>query len=281
MNPLGIFNLSYRTVPLEEMARIVAGHGLVCMMFDPRYHTVSAGEQLTEKHARHVREVLEENGLKIVAVAGYTNLVDPDPERREQGLKAFERMIEVCYDFGTPYIATESGSLNPVHLKQAYAGNETEEAWEDLRGVLDRLLRKAEAHGVKLLIEGYVKNVVISTERAARLIREREDQPLGFVMDPFNYYSREDLNHPREAMDRIFSAIGSRSVVAHAKDVVYTDEGIVTPRSGAGKADWHYYARLLQEHTPEIPLILEHLKAGEVEECIRFVKNAFAQVEES
>jgi sugar phosphate isomerase/epimerase len=275
MNPLGIFNIVYRNYSLEDMARAVAGHGLKYVVFDPRHHTVPPGEELTSEHARRVRSVLEKHGITIVAVGGYTNLVDPDPERREKGLKAFERMIEVCRDFGTPYIATETGSLNPIHLKQAYPGNETEEAWEDLRGVLDRLMRKAEAHGVTILIEGYVKNVVCSTERALRLIREREGRPLKFVLDPFNYHTRGDMERPREALDRIFAAVASRSVVAHAKDVLYTEEGIVTPKPGAGRADWEYYAHLLQKHIPAVPLILEHLKPGEVEECLRFVRNAF------
>lgn len=276
-NPLGIFNTVYARLSLEEMARAVQAHGFRHVHLDPRAPGIlPPGAPLTADRARRVRQVLADHGISVAALAGYTNLVDVHTERREAGLRAFEQMIELCQEFGTPYIATETGSLNPESPWEDYPANHAPAAWEELLTVLRRLLQRARQNGVTILIEGYVNNVVATTEEAARLLADLGAEGLGFVLDPFNYFTRADVERPREALDRIFRAIAARAPIAHAKDVVYTDRGIATPKAGAGRMDWPAYAAMLRRHAPHIPLILEHLGPGEVEACKATVEAAFA-----
>jgi hypothetical protein len=58
-------------------------------------------------------EAFQAEGLEVAAVAGYVNRVNPDPARREAGLERLHRLIDLCREFGTLYLATETGSLNP------------------------------------------------------------------------------------------------------------------------------------------------------------------------
>ncbi|HEX6972493.1 MAG TPA: sugar phosphate isomerase/epimerase family protein [Limnochordia bacterium] len=280
MNPLGIFTTVYGRASLLEMARAIQGHGMRFVHLDPRYPPIQTGGGIpTAARAREVRQILADHQIAIAALAGYTNLVHADLTAREAGLEAFERLIDLCAEFGTRYIATETGSLHPENPWEDHPNNRTPEAWAALKGALERLLRRARPAGVTILLEGYVNNVLATTEQAARLVDELGPEGLGFVLDPFNYFTREDMAAPAAALDRIFGAIAQRAPIAHAKDVVYTERGIETPKAGAGRMDWPAFAARLLRERPHVPLILEHLRAEEIPACKAFIEAAFARAE--
>jgi sugar phosphate isomerase/epimerase len=275
-NPLGIFNTVYRDLSIAEVAQALVREGLTHLQLDPRVPNLWGPEGPTLQRAREIRKVLADHGITVAALAGYTNLVDPNPERREAALQQFEDMIALCEPLGTSFIATETGSLHPQSPWLDYPANHEPAAWQLLISVLERLLKTAQAHGATILMEGYVNNVVATPEQAAQLVQELGSANLGFVLDPFNYFRPEDMAQPGAAFARIFRAIAAYAHVAHAKDVVSTERGIETPRVGAGKADWPAYARQLRTHVPHIPLILEHLRPEEVAHCKALVEAAFA-----
>lgn len=276
MNPLGILSNVYGAVPVEEVARRARADGFAAVHFDPVLHGVAVDGPGAAGAARAARRALEDQGLTVAALAGYTNLVDPDPERRARGLRRFESLLDVCHEFGTPYVATETGSLHPSSPWEDYAANHTPAARAELLEVLRRLLERARARGATILIEGYVNNVVATTEEASALIADLGGEGLGFVLDPFNYFTREDVERPRAALERIFAAVARRAPIAHAKDVVYGPKGIDTPRAGQGRMEWAAYADMLRRHAPTIPLLLEHLRPEQVAECRAFVERVFA-----
>jgi sugar phosphate isomerase/epimerase len=278
-NPLGIFNSVFHHLPLREMAKTLQGYGFTHVHLSPELDSVTGSEPLDAAKARHIRQTLADHGIGVAAIAGYTNLVDPNAERRERKLQKLERLIELSHDLGSPYVATETGSVNPDNEWDDHPDNHTQAQREQMLATLDRLLRKAREHGVTLLIEGYVNNVVATTEEAVRLLDDLGPDGLGYVLDPFNYFRPEDLNRQQETLDRVFAAIAARSPIAHAKDVIFNDKGIIdTPKVGTGKLDWKLYAVNLRKHAPNVPLILEHLDAADVPGCLALVKQAFADV---
>ncbi|CAG7646967.1 hypothetical protein PAESOLCIP111_05283 [Paenibacillus solanacearum] len=278
MNPLGIFNHVYRNYSLQDMAATVSSLGLHHLHLEPRIPQIlPPGERISSAWARSVKRELDRYDLNVAALCGYCNLVHHDPEAREVGLRTFEQLIEVCHDFGTPYIATETGGLNPQFPNLDYPANHTEEGWEQLLIVLDRLVNKCKAHGVKLLIEGCVKYTVATTEEALRVLGRYGEEHIGFVLDPCNYFRNEDLAAPTAVLDDVFRTIAPHAPIAHAKDVVYTDKGIETPKAGDGFMDYKAYAQLLRRHTPDIPLIIEHLKPADVPGVIELIRQAFAE----
>jgi len=94
----------------------------------------------------------------------------------------------------------------------------------------------------------------------------------GFVLDPNNYYLEKDLKDGDSHLNRIFEAIGDAAPLAHAKDVLYVDGKVTTPRAGTGKLNWPLFVKLLNQYQPSAPLVLEHLNQNEVEETKAFVE---------
>jgi sugar phosphate isomerase/epimerase len=270
MNPLGIFNDVFRA-DFDEQARLIHEAGFECIQLRPLYGPINA--QTCEEY---IAPFLSQ-GLQIAALAGYTNLVNPDLEARERNNRRFFEMIDHCRDFGATLIATETGSLNRESEWEDTSENHTETAWQILMPVLKEAVKRAEDAGVTLLIEGYVNNVVATVKDCERLRNEIPSPALGFVLDPNNLFEEADMDDVPAHLERIFEIIGPDAPLAHIKDIEYRNGSIETPRAGTGQLDYAAFARLMQKYQPNAPLILEHLGQAEVPETMAFVKRFFAE----
>jgi L-ribulose-5-phosphate 3-epimerase len=268
MNRLGIFPDVFAGEHREQAKRTRAA-GLACVHLRPP-------AELTPAACRAAAEAFRSEGVEVAAVAGYVNLVNPDLARREAGVARLHRLIELCPEFGTPYLATETGSLNPDSEWADHPANHTEAAWQVLLPILREAVRRCEDAGVTLLIEGYVQNVVAAVSDCRRLREEIPSPNLGFMLDPNNLFEESDMADVPAHLERIFAAIGPYAPVAHAKDVVYRDGQIDTPRAGTGALDYPTFARLMQQYQPDAPLVLEHLRESEVPETVAYVRRFFA-----
>lgn len=276
VNKLGIMSYVYPGYSAAEMAKAIQANGMRYVQLDPRQEGLHAGDPYSVRRAETIRGIFAERGIEIVALSGYINLLDPDARKRETNAAVLERMIEVCEAYGAGYVATETGSLHPTNQWGYHPDNDSDYAWETLLAAVDRLRAAAVRHRAVFLLEGYITNVLSTPEKARRLIDELGTEGLGLVLDPFNYMTEPDLANQKEALERLFGLIGGLCPIAHAKDAVYTDKGFKSPRAGTGSMDWLLVAEAFARHTPDIPLILEHLQAEEAEETMRFVKNRFA-----
>jgi sugar phosphate isomerase/epimerase len=279
MNKLGFMSYVYMGWSAEDMAENACKHGMTYVQLDPKQKLqVMDDEPFSLARVEKIRSIFEKKGISIVGLSGYTNLLNPNLQKREDKLSQLEKMIDLCSAYGTRYIATETGSLHPTNAWRDYEGNRSPEAWDQLLKTVDRLRSRAVKNGAVLLVEGFALNVLGTAEQAARLMEQLGTDGLGIIMDPFNYLTQDDLTRQDEAMANIFRCIGKYCPIAHAKDTLYDEEGFTTPRVGAGQADWHVYTALLANHLPELPLILEHAKPEEVEPCLALIRKAFESV---
>jgi sugar phosphate isomerase/epimerase len=279
MNKLGIMSYIYNGWTAEAMAAEIRRHGLGYIQLDPKQSFgVMDEDPFSIERAHKIKDIFLQHGIRIVALSGYSNLVHPDAAKREKKIQEVEKRIDLCAAYGTRYLATETGSLHPTNGWRDCEENRSEEAWQLLTGVVDRLRRRAVKGGAVLLIEGFINNVLSRPEQAALMTEQLGTEGLAFVMDPFNYLAREDLDLSRQqpALERVFQAIAAYTPIAHAKDTLYTDDGIKTPRVGAGEVQWSLYASMLQRHLPDAPLIVEHADPNDVGDVLTLIQNAFA-----
>ncbi|MFD0676283.1 MULTISPECIES: sugar phosphate isomerase/epimerase family protein [unclassified Paenibacillus] len=276
MNKLGFMSYVYMGWSAEDIAENACKHGLTYMQLDPKQKfQIMDDEPFSPVRIEKLRTIFENKGISIIGLSGYTNLLNPNLAKREDKLAQLEKMIDLCSAYGTRYIATETGSLHPTNAWRDYEGNRSPEAWEQLLSIVDRLRNRAVKNGAVLLVEGFALNVLATVEQAASLIEQLGSEGLGIIMDPFNYFTPEDLSKQEEAMAHVFKHIGPYSPIAHAKDSLYNEEGFTTPRVGAGQANWDVYAAYLASCMPEVPLILEHAKPEEITDCVELIQQAF------
>ena len=227
----------------------------------------------TGTKARLITRTLAKHNLKIVALFGYYNVVDPDLARRKRGEQRMQVLIENWKQFNCPVISTETGTLNEKSEWLESPENATEQGYQACRAALEKLAQAAKQHGAIISIEAYWRNVIDSIARADRVLH---DVPgLKLVMDPCNYYRKEQLSQMDPMLEEMFRRLGKKIVLAHAKDVKAAADGTDLPASGQGVLDYPLFLRLLAGLNRELFLIIEHLTLDDVPRARDYVLSQF------
>jgi sugar phosphate isomerase/epimerase len=208
-----------------------------------------------------------------VGLFGYYNVVDPDIPRCRMGEARLEALLSNGKRLGCSLVSTETGTFNSQSEWEDSPENQTEQAYRHCRDALAKHARTAEKHGAVLSIETYYRNVIGTIDRAERLFREVNSPALRLVMDPCNYFRKQDLPRMRPMLASMFRGLGEQIVIAHAKDVKASavGESEDLPAAGLGVLDYLLYLRLLAQLDRPIPLVVEHLRRPDVARARDFV----------
>ena len=271
---LGIDSRLYSGLPVEEAARRIKADGfsnvLTAYQFaDARLNPLAPDWQAVKK----ITDAFERHGIRVAAAFGYYNVVHPDPARRKQGEARMLAMIANCKRLGAASISTETGTFNAKSEWMDSPENATEAAYQECRKALENLARAAEKAGAVVSIEAYWRNVIGSIDRAERILREVDSPSLKLVMDPCNYFRKEDLPRMQPMLKEMFRRLGRQIVVAHAKDVKASSDGTDLPAAGRGVLDYPLYLRLLAELDRPMDLILEHLSLDDMPRAREYVRS--------
>jgi sugar phosphate isomerase/epimerase len=227
--------------------------------------------QITTERCRQASEPFQEAGVALACLSGYSSLMDPNLERRHRSIIRLHALLRHCGDFGTSYLATETGSLSPKSPWAPYPPNRSPEAWTELRLIVAEALRVAADHGATLLLKADSTHVLATVEDCTRLREELDHPSLGFVLDPANFLVERRPASLRADVERIFELLGSYAPVVHAKDIRFEGDEVVLPRTGHGVLDYCHFFRLLRQYQPDAPVILEHLRPEEVADTVKHV----------
>ena len=271
---LGVFTGVYSGLPLEEAARRIVADGFHGVVLEYGFADVKFDPWAPDwDKARLITRTLAKHHLKIAGLFGYYNLVDPDPARRQRGEQRMQVLIANWKQFGCPIISTETGTLNDKSEWLESPENATENGYQACRAALEKLTNAASKTGAVISIEPYWRNVIDSIARTERVLQELPG--LKLVMDPCNYFRKEDLSRMDPMLEEMFRKFGKQVVLAHAKDVIAAAEGTDLPASGKGVLDYPLYLRLLAGLNRELFLIIEHLTLEDVPRARDYVLSQF------
>ena len=276
---LAIVSSAYGKLSPAETAKKMKSQGFSGVILDYAFSDLGFNWEAPDwEAAKKIAGCFTDQGISIVGLSTYYNVIDPDAARRKRGEARMEFFIEHWKRLGSPILCTETGTLNAQSEWLESPENSTEKAYLDCRAAFERLAGKAEKTGAFVAIEPYWKNVIASVERAERLFREVPSKALKLVMDPCNYYRKEDLARMDPILEDIFRRIGEKTVLAHAKDVKASADGTDLPAAGLGVLDYPLYLRLLAKLDREVFLALEHLGLDDVPRARDFVLGQFEKI---
>jgi sugar phosphate isomerase/epimerase len=276
---LGIMSMVYGGLPVEEAARKIAADGfssVVCdfTFADARFDPLAPDWKVAAK----ITSTLHRHGVRVAGLMGYYNVVDPDASRRKLGEARMNALLTQGKRLGTPLVAVETGTFNTTSEWAEAPENDTEDAFVKARDALAALAHTAEKAGAVVAIEAYWRNIVSTIERAERLFREVDSPALKMVMDPCNFYRKDDLPKMQPMLEAMFKSLGDRIAIAHAKDVKASPDGTALPAAGLGALDYPLFLRLLAGLDRPMDLMLEHLQAPDVDRAKAFVKSQFDKI---
>ena len=222
-------------------------------------------------------ERLEAEGISIAALAGYRNLVAPDPGKRRANIDFIAQCLELAPRFGTSVVATETGTRHPEGDWTDSPENWLPATWALLDDAIGELVPIAERSGAILALEASVKNVLRTPGQLIGLVERFPSPHLQVVCDPYNYLSRQLLPARERLTEEFLQRFEHRFVLAHLKDVDPGGAEVGTGEFGTGIFPQGAYLKFLAERRPDLPLILEHLPLDHVHEASGRVRELAAQ----
>jgi len=290
----GIFT-GYYPMTMDDTIRTIKSQDFSCVQLDVSFKDCdSAKEYLTKQKANEIRDKFRDANLPVIAISSYTNLIHPDKEKRKRNINYIKMMMERALDLGCPYVASETGTYHRENDWLWDDKNATEEAYQEFAEVLYDIVKFGKEVGATFIIENYVNNVLFDIDRILRLFNDINMPNMKLICDPTNYFTPENYHDIDGMLHKMFNALADKMVIAHAKDIklsadhsvkmadIDADEshsfrgagGVDLPASGLGDLNYDLYLKLLGRHHPNIPLIIEHLDAGDIPRAKAFVDAA-------
>ncbi|WP_308639535.1 sugar phosphate isomerase/epimerase family protein [Paenibacillus silvisoli] len=298
MLSVGIFN-AYYPYTLEESIRRMKKDGFSCVQLDLAFKDMDLSyDALTKEKCHTIRNAFRDANLPIVCVSAYTNLIHPDPVKRQQNVNSVKQVLQFARDLGSPYVVSETGTYNIESDWVWDPKNGTEEAYEEVVKTIEDLAKFAYDNGSMFLVENYVNNVIGSVDQVARLFSDVNHPGLGLMMDPTNYFTDSNIDHIDATLNQIFNTLGDKVKIAHAKDCMravnlgekhadidaseshsFRGAGAVElPAPGLGDLNYDLYLSRLAKLHPNIPIIIEHLEEEDIPRAKRFLDDKLKKV---
>ena len=269
---IGTMSGTFDRATLEEALDAVVNHGMSCVQFN----LSSAGvtkipTHIDENLCDKIRAEMAARNITMTALGGTYNMIHPDVQRRDDGLRNLRVLASACERLGTSVIALCTGTRDPDNMWRRHPNNDTPEAWADLVVSMRQAIEVAEEYQVTLAFEPEVANVVDSAIKARRIIDQIGSPYLKVVMDGANIFHTGELPRMREILDEAFALLGEDIAFAHAKDLDRDGEAGHLA-AGKGLLDYDQYLSLLSDVDPDVPIILHGLSEAEVDGCVTFLR---------
>src|SRR4030095_15340709 len=182
----GIFTF-YVPGTVDETARRIRAYGFDTVQLNLEFKDWRFADDKAPAACRAAPGTFRGHGLSVAAIAGYLNPIARDPQRRRANLDRMKAMLERARDLGSPYVATESGSLHPHDDWAPHPDNASESAFAEVCEIVEDLARHAAACGAVLLLEPALGKGGDTPAKAQRLMQDGGGASLGLVADPANY----------------------------------------------------------------------------------------------
>lgn len=224
-----------------------------------------------------VYEAVNDRGIHIVALSGTYNMIDPDIQKRQAGLKKLRYVAAQCKPLGASVITLCTGSRDPHSMWHAHPDNSSTAAWNDLVQSMIKALEVAEEFDVILALEPEVSNVIDSARKARCLLDEMNSPYLKVVMDCANIFHEGELPLMHDILDEAFTLLGNDIALAHAKDLD-RDGHAGNLAAGTGLLDYDQYIGLLNEADYDGAVVLHGLSEAQIPFCVNFLQEKIDSV---
>lgn len=270
--PVGILTNTFQQASLDGVLDAIAAHGLRHVQFDLNCAGLSSmPDAIATATAQAIAAALAKRNITMSAISGTFNMIHPDVNEREAGLRRLDVLAGACKALGTNVITLCSGTRDTTSMWRRHPDNDSADAFSDLLASMKHAAAIAEQHDVMMAFEPEVNNVVDSAQKARRLIDAIGSPRIKVVMDGANIFHAGELPKMRDMLKEAFDLLGNDIALAHAKDLDHDGDAGHLP-AGQGKLDYPLYLSLLRQSGYAGPIILHGLSEAQVDDCVAFLR---------
>ncbi len=297
MIQVGIFT-GYYNDTIEGTVKRIKDDGFSCVQLDLSFTDFDATkEPVTAAKCKRVRDTFRAANLPIIALSGYTNFIHPNPKKRQANIDYIKTMFRFARELGTEFVASETGTYNLESDWVWHDDNGSDQVYQETCEVIRDLTNFAADWGSTFIVENYVNNVIGSVEQVKRLFKDVKAKNMGLICDPTNYFNDSNIERVDMQLNMIFDELSPVMKIAHAKDckrALSTEEkhanieakedktfrgsgAVELPAAGLGVLNYDLFLQRLAKDHSNIPLIIEHLDAGDIARAKKFVDDALVK----
>ena len=269
---IGVFSKVYVRDSCEEAFSAIAADGIHDIQFN--FETVGKEplpEYVEEELLDEIGSCAERHHIRISALSGTFNMIDPDPARKEKAIRQFEYQCYLAKRLGASIITLCTGSKNENKWK--WDDRNLEEAsYRELLETTAVILEQARRFGIVLGVEPEPTNVINDPHKARRYLDDMADAHLKIVMDGANLFTQKNIGRMGEVLEESFSLLGKDICLAHGKDLYIKEGRTIYTGSGMGKIDFPLFVSLLKKYGYEGPIVMHGLKEEDVIPCRDYLK---------
>lgn len=142
--------------------------------------------------------------------------------------------------------------------------NQEEATFNSLFIALSGLLDSARGLPLQIILEPYTAHVLHDVVTCARMARKFPSGQVKIVLDAPNLIAHKEFARRDERAQEMVRGIAPVVGLVHLKDIAYgpTDHRVFPP-AGQGALDFPEYLRVIAEHVPAVPAIIERCKSVE------------------
>jgi sugar phosphate isomerase/epimerase len=275
---LGVRAHDFGKLPVEELARQIAGHGLNCVQLAPVKALAGCNDDTAGfdlGFAAEVRETFRHHGIHISVLGCYINLGDRDEASRRPQLERFKHHLRAAQAFGCDIVGTETGSLNSDFSR--HPNNSGDEAFGIVLESVRELVSEAERCGVNVCIEAVERYVISSPKRLRRLIEAVASPNLRVIYDPVNLLWSTNCDREAAILDDAHALLGEHIRILHAKDYTIADGAFRELSAGQGRLNYRKVLHWLKAQPQPIDILLENTHPASIGRTIEFVQQAYCE----
>ena len=168
----GIFESVYGNYPLKEAAEKIKKSGFRYIQFNPFFADggMISPDKMTKSKAKKIKDIFEEQGIKIAGIGSYGRFISPDVDEKNQIIEDTKKWIKLARDFGTDLVITEAGSKHATNNWQDCEENTTADTWQEVVEVYKELADFAAKYKVNVAIEPHFGQAVKNAKDLRRLL---------------------------------------------------------------------------------------------------------------
>lgn len=276
MISLGVRAHDFGKQPAAALARTIASHGLqgIQLALARAIEGINSdtGAQ-SPGLAHHLRSTFAAEGLRIMVLGCYVNIVHPDLKERSALLARFREHLRFARDYGCSVVATETASLNADW--SAHPDNGSEAAFTEACRSVAGLVEEAEKFGVFVTIEGVAHHVMSTPRHLRRMLDVIQSNNLQILLDPVNLLTLANHKGQDDLMRECFDLLGDRIITLHAKDFVVDEKGFRSVPAGQGQLNYALLADLVRQRKSYLDVLLEETTPTTIDASIRHMRTHF------
>lgn len=255
-----------------DLAKQIADQKIHNVQFslDVSFPELSAGNKLNPGMGTVFKQTFAKQEIQVALLSCYSNLIHPDPVKRENILQKFESYLAHAHYFGASMVASETGSVLP---DLGYTVDNFQPAvFEDLVAVIRRLVRVGEKNRMMLGIEAGLNHPLFSIERIHELLKRVDSPYLGIIFDPTNLITVDTYKEQVTIVRQAFQRFGDQIVCLHLKDFNVENGEIMPVPLGEGIIQYEEILTILHQYKPYSYVVLEETKDASISKAVDLIK---------